>query len=368
MKFENIFLNIISEAVQSVALQKVIDAIKNQYKEESNNARVQILKRLCEKVSRIAEEYIEDKFNKYQFSKKDKLVLYALKDFSKSLYKTAEEKANLVNEKLTEKEAFTKIILPSVEEEYGVNITSEISDKIIDELSEYFSDSYRQDYHEKSNTNKKLLDYFFKQIDAANITDDDVIEVSNINELSRKAKGTYSIIAGFNNSTLIGIVYFNDDGTKDFVQTVNTYHFNKPITMAELSRRCNHFIAVKRKSSAINKKIERDSNRKYIKSKTYEEEKYENQRRYRRIKQDKINKERRDAQQNKIMQVLAEAKEAVKTYDPEFETEESTEIINAYKSLKKYINASYESGAADMYIDTIKNNIEKLKKDAGVAE
>lgn len=37
------------------------------------------------------------------------------------------------------------------------------------------------------------------------------------------------------------------------------------------------------------------------------------------------------------MQVLAEAKEAVKTYDPELETEESTEIINAYKSLKNIL-------------------------------
>ena len=64
--------------------------------------------------------------------------------------------------------------------------------------------------------------------------------------------------------------------------------------------------------------------------KLYEEEKYENQRRYRRIKQDKIDKERRDAQQNKIMQVLTDAKEAVKKYDPEFETEESIEIINAH--------------------------------------
>ena len=117
MKFNAIFLNIISEAVQSSKLQKLIDDIKVQYNNEVKEQQIDTLRSLCSDISRIASEYENDA----QFTKKDKIILFALKDFSNSLYDLAEEKADLINEKLTKKEALEKIIFPAVEEEYDID-------------------------------------------------------------------------------------------------------------------------------------------------------------------------------------------------------------------------------------------------------
>ena len=359
MNFNRSFLNIISEAVQSSKLQKLLNDIKAQYNKESDEARISILKDLCDSVSSVASKYIKDA----EISKKDKIVLYALKDFSDSLYDAAEEKANLINEKITKKEAIERIIFPAVEEEYGVKISDEIKNILLNSFS---NDYTRREYHKISKNQKTALTQFFKQIDASNITDDDVFEVSNLNDLSRQTRGEYSVIGCYTGKFLIAIIYFTEDGKLNYIQSTN-YGYEK-LTMTKLNRICDRFIVVKKPDSADKKFTERYHNKEYVKSKSDDEQRFENRFRYNRLKQDKIDKERRDAQQNKIMQVLTDAKEAVKKYDPELETEESTEIINAYKSLKKYVNASYAFGTADMLIDKIKNNIEKLKNDAGVVE
>lgn len=359
MNFDRSFLNIISEAVQSSKLQKLLNDVKAQYNRESDEAKVSILKDLCDSVSSVASRYIKDT----EISKKDKIVLYALKDFSDSLYDTAEEKANLINEKITKKEAIERIIFPAVEEEYSVKISDELKNTLLNS----FSDDYtRREYHKISKNQKTALTQFFKQIDASNITDDDVFEVSNLNDLSRKARGEYSVIGCYSGKFLIAIIYFTEDGKLNYIQSTN-YGYEK-LTMTKLNRICDKFIVVKKPDSADKKSIERYNNKEYVKNKSDDEQRFENRYRYNRLKNEKINNERKNLQQAKIAEVLAEAKEAVKTYDPELETEESTEIINAYKSLKKYVNASYAFGTADMLIDKIKNNIEKLKNDAGVTE
>lgn len=359
MNFDRSFLNIISEAVQSSKLQKLLNDVKAQYNKESDEAKVSILKDLCDSISSVASRYIKDT----EISKKDKIVLYALKDFSDSLYDTAEEKANLINEKITKKEAIERIIFPAVKEEYGVKISDELKDTLLNS----FSDDYtRREYHKISKNQKSSLIQFFKQIDASNITDDDVFEVSNLNDLSRKTRGEYSVIGCYSGKFLIAIIYFTEDGKLNYIQSTK-YGYEK-LTMTKLNRICDKFIVVKKPDSADKKSIERYNNKEYVKNKSDDEQRFENRYRYNRLKNEKINNERKNLQQAKIAEVLAEAKEAVKIYDPELETEESTEIINAYKSLKKYVNASYAFGTADMLIDKIKNNIEKLKNDAGVTE
>ena len=106
----------------------------------------------------------------------------------------------------------------------------------------------------------------------------------------------------------------------------------------------------------------------YVKRKTYEEEKYENQRRYKRMKQDRIDADRRNAQQDEISKVLIDAKDTVKKYDPNLETEEATKIVDLYKSLKSFVNYDSASVVAENYIKNIKAAIEQLKKNAGDAE
>ena len=361
MKFEKIFLNIISEAVQSSTLQNLINAVKAQYNQESDKARVSILKKLCKKISAIASEMLNFKDDK-QLSKKDKIVLFALKDFSDNLYEAAEEKAKLIDEKLNEREAFDAIIIPAVEEEYEVKVSPEVKNNILNQLD---ADN-RYDYHMRSKAFKRALDYFFKRIDAANVTDDDIIEAPHLSDFSRKAKGDFSIIACFNNSNLEAIIYFNDDGTLNFIDSFDNRYRN--LNMTKLNSVCNKFIAVKKSKDAINKIIQRRANAEYSKTKSYDEQRIENMRRYQQIKQDKINKERVKNQQTRIIKTLADAKEAIKTYDPEFDTFEAIEIIRTYKDLKYYLNSSVESGYANEYINTIEENIKKLKENAGVAE
>lgn len=365
MKFEKIFLNIISEAVQSSTLQNLINAVKAQYNQESDKARVSILKKLCKKISAIASEMLNFKDDK-QLSKKDKIVLFALKDFSDNLYEAAEEKAKLIDEKLNEREAFDAIIIPAVEEEYEVKVSPEVKNNILNQLD---ADN-RYDYHMRSKAFKRALDYFFKRIDAANVTDDDIIEAPHLSDFSRKAKGDFSIIACFNNSNLEAIIYFNDDGTLNFIDSFNYGYrgLNRSLNMTKLNSVCNKFIAVKKSKDAINKIIQRRANAEYSKTKSYDEQRIENMRRYQQIKQDKINKERVKNQQTRIIKTLADAKEAIKTYDPEFDTFEAIEIIRTYKDLKYYLNSSVESGYANEYINTIEENIKKLKENAGVAE
>lgn len=361
MKFEIIFLNIISEAVQSSTLQNLINAVKAQYNQESDNARISILKKLCKKISTIASEMLNYKDDK-QLSKKDKIVLFALKDFSDNLYEAAEEKAKLIDEKLNEREAFDAIIIPAVEEEYEVKVSPEVKNNILNQLD---ADN-RYDYHMKSKAFKRALDYFFKRIDAANVTDDDIIEAPHLSDFPRKAKGEFSIIACFNDSYLKAIIYFNDDGTLNFIDRFDNSY--QSLNMTKLNSICNKFIAIKKSKDAINKIIQRRTNAEYSKTKSYDEQRIENMRRYQQIKQDKINKERAKNQQTRIIKTLADAKEAIKTYDPEFDTFEAIEIIRTYKKLKNYLNSSVESGYANEYINTIEENIKKLKENAGVAE
>lgn len=128
MKFNAIFLNIISEAVQSSKLQKLIDDIKIQYNNEVKEKQIDTLRNLCSDISRITSDEYE---NDAQLTKKDKIILFALKDFSNSLYDLAEEKADLINEKLTKKEALEKIIFPAVEEEYDIKVSAKLRSDFI---------------------------------------------------------------------------------------------------------------------------------------------------------------------------------------------------------------------------------------------
>lgn len=248
MKFNAIFLNIISEAVQSSKLQKLIDDIKIQYNNEVKEKQIDTLRNLCSDISRIASDEYE---NDAQLTKKDKIILFALKDFSNSLYDLAEEKADLINEKLTKKEALEKIIFPAVEEEYDIKVSAKLRSDFIEKIS---NDGIRRYYHDKSDEQKKLLTDFFKRIDASNITDDDVLEASSLSELNRKTRGEFSIIACYQGNALIAIMFFDDDGTLDRIQIADYRYYKSHLNMKKLDSLCNKFIAVKRLDSVAQKR------------------------------------------------------------------------------------------------------------------
>ena len=351
MNFNNIFFSIISEAVQSEKLQKLINAIKEQYNKETESSKVSVLKGLCEKISKITSRYLNDPTLNIK-NKKERMVLFALSDFSNELFKIAEEHAKTVTKEISEKEAFLTIIVPAVEEEYGVSVDKDTIKFIIENLSDT-----KRNFHEESKQQKRLLTRLFKEIDASAISD----------EFSRKTKGTYSIIACFYKSKLNAIIYFNDDGTLNYIEIFAGYRYGKA-TMKTLNDNCDRFIAVKRSKDAITKTSQRFTNAEYSRSKSDDEQRAENMRRYQQIKQDKINEKRVKDQQSRIAKALADAKEAIKTYDPEFDTFEAIEIIRTYKKLKGYVNSSFESGYANEYMSIIEKNIQKLKENAGVAE
>ena len=361
MSFNNIFFSIISEAVQSEKLQKLINAIKEQYNKETESSKVSVLKGLCEKISKITSTYLHDPTSNIK-NKKERMVLFALSDFSNELFKIAEEHAKTVTKEISEKEAFLTIIVPAVEEEYGVSVDKDAIKFIIENLSDT-----KRNFHEESKQQKRLLTRLFKEIDASAISDEDVVEASSLNEFSRKTKGTYSIIACFYKSKLNAIIYFNDDGTLNYIENFAGYRYGKA-TMKTLNDNCDRFIAVKRSKDAITKTSQRFTNAEYSRSKSDDEQRAENMRRYQQIKQDKINEKRVKDQQSRIAKALADAKEAIKTYDPEFDTFEAIEIIRTYKKLKGYVNSSFESGYANEYMSIIEKNIQKLKENAGVAE
>lgn len=335
--FDKQFLKIITEAIESKKLQKLIDAIYDQNTKEIALDNKRVIKWTCVDISRIVTP-LEINADEYNFSETERTALHALNDITQDFRSNIEEYAKKLPKDMTDKNFFLKIMVPTAEEKYKIKIPETIIKKISDALFDN-----RFEYFVKSKIMKNSLQKFFSKIDAANITDNDIIELNNLNELNRKERAKYSIVACFikdtdNHEILAAIIYFNDDGTIQGID--NFYSRYEKLNVKKLNSICNYFIGIinTKISDATQKLLTRRDNSEYVNPLPDDEIAYNN-RIKNKFKLLKMKEQREFEQESKeIPELLKEIENLIKEYDPELETSLGNNLLDNYKKLKKSFN------------------------------
>lgn len=329
MKTESLFFNIIFEAIQSEKLKDLLKNIQELYKEETAKENTNVVQNISADVKFHVKNALDNHRDK--FTKKERLALLALSEYGTDLDKEINNEAEKVSNTTTELEYFENVVIPTIEKEYGITISkdSAVYKFIVPNLRTTRSDSE----HFDSKLAKNRLSSLFKQIDAANITDDDLIEFTDIHEMNRKMRGKFSFVACFNNNKLIAIVHFLHDGKINYIQSVNHFFRN----LKEVAAYSNRFIGVlSEKVDASNKKqIERATNRNI-------DERLQHADVYNRLRYKETIARNRD---NKIIEeVKKNAEEALKNASSVIKSSNDIfnpaiiDIISLYKKLKEKIN------------------------------
>ncbi len=291
-KFDKIYYNVICESVQSSKLQKLINDITSKYKSDSYNVAQEMIIHL--------HDSIEDVIRELRGSalKTDKLFLTAVADKNNDMLKNIDEITKSVNDRMPIIDVFNKLIFNSIEDEYNVSPSPELLDEFLKKLDKAYN-IHSYGLIPSSNNNKEFLNLFLSKIDAANVTDKDVVEVDNLNELNRKQRGKFSFVACFKDQMLKYAIVFDSDGTVSNI--VNPYYYDeksarfataKKITLKKVNEECDRFVGVKIPESSRSKWSDRAfENYKYAHPQNDEEISKMNQFE-RRLKLDKIRAKR----------------------------------------------------------------------------
>lgn len=231
----------------------------------------------------------------------------------------------------------------------------------------------------------KSLQLVLSQIDAANISDDDIIVLKDddIKTFNRAKRGQYQYVICCQNGRILGVVLFQEDGTINYI-VHNFYWRRGKVNVSELLSASNKIYCIKYntiENSRINKLNPRRTLTIRDKSNNPDEinkfDKNANKARYRDYKYNKKETARKDAAKIRLQEALSNAKavaikaKAIITDDDIFSTtaEENmifntyNKLINAYRECVRVLNSNYLwESEAKRAIDNLTINTNKLNE------
>ena len=251
--------NLIYESIQSNKIQQILDNYRiNRKKEYLDDIKLETRNLLY-----TLKKYFINMAKKFDTS-------YSYDDFEEFVNRFVEDKLN-------EQKLFNKLelALNAVDEFKNRNI---VEDNDIEELKNVLNTYF--DYWKDTLVNfapdikiQRWMDEFLKQINAGDLTDEDlkIWTKENFNSFNRKARREFSFVIALKNNDPIALMYFDEDGCIEAVDAISSYKRNyfgsKNFNFKDVMNAADELIGIydKARNASIEKLRTRSNNSYYAK-------------------------------------------------------------------------------------------------------